>query len=55
MCWPDFDSPTIFSALIDPESGGMFQIAPELSDASVTQQYIPDTNVLLTRWMGDKA
>nr|WP_245496056.1 glycoside hydrolase family 15 protein [Rhizobium ruizarguesonis] len=55
LCWPDFDSPTIFAALLDPERGGMFQIAPELSDARVTQQYLPDTNVLLTRWMGDKA
>ncbi|MBB4440162.1 MULTISPECIES: glycoside hydrolase family 15 protein [Rhizobium] len=54
LCWPDFDSPTIFAALLDPQRGGKFQIAPELADARVTQQYLPDTNVLLTRWMGDK-
>ncbi|WP_458394564.1 trehalase-like domain-containing protein [Rhizobium brockwellii] len=49
LCWPDFDSPTIFAALLDPERGGMFQLAPELADARVTQQYLPDTKVLLTR------
>ncbi|MDV4182378.1 trehalase-like domain-containing protein [Rhizobium brockwellii] len=49
MCWPDFDSPTIFAALLEPERGGMFQLAPELADARVTQQYLPDTKVLLTR------
>ncbi len=55
LCWPDFDSPTIFAALLDSERGGMFQIAPELAKPRVTQQYLPDTNVLLTRWMDDEA
>jgi len=55
LCWPDFDSPSIFAALLDPERGGMFQIAPDLPNARVTQQYLPDTNVLVTRWMADEA
>lgn len=55
LCWPNFDSPTIFAALLDPDRGGVFELAPNLADARVTQQYLPDTNVLLTRWMDDKA
>ncbi|MGV4796821.1 glycoside hydrolase family 15 protein [Rhizobium sp. F40D2] len=53
MCWPNFDSPTIFAGLLDPERGGAFELAPDIPDARVVQQYLPDTNVLLTRWMGD--
>jgi GH15 family glucan-1,4-alpha-glucosidase len=55
MCWPNFDSPTIFAALLDPERGGVFELAPDIPDARVVQQYLPDTNVLLTRWMGEHA
>jgi GH15 family glucan-1,4-alpha-glucosidase len=55
MCWPNFDSPTIFAGLLDPERGGVFELRPEIGDARVTQQYLPDTNVLLTRWMGKDA
>ena len=28
MCFPHFDSPTIFAALLDHERGGYFQLAP---------------------------
>jgi GH15 family glucan-1,4-alpha-glucosidase len=49
FCFPRFDSPSVFAALLDPERGGYWQIAPRLPDASRRQLYIPDTNVLLTR------
>jgi len=55
MCWPNFDSPTIFAALLDPENGGNFEISPNIADARVVHQYRPDTNVLITRWMGADA
>jgi len=55
LCWPDFDSPTVFAALLDPERGGTFELAPDLTDARVTQLYVPDTNVLMTRWMSAEA
>jgi GH15 family glucan-1,4-alpha-glucosidase len=29
MCYPHFDSPSIFAALLEPENGGEFKIAPE--------------------------
>jgi GH15 family glucan-1,4-alpha-glucosidase len=52
MCWPNLDSPSIFAALLDAENGGVFELAPDIEDARVLQMYVPDTNVLLTRWMG---
>ena len=51
MCFPFFDSPTIFATLLDVNKGGCFQINPELDDCKNKQLYIPDTNVLLTRFL----
>lgn len=53
LCWPNFDSPTVFAALLDPDRGGLFELFPDMPNARVVQQYLPDTNVLLTRWMDD--
>jgi GH15 family glucan-1,4-alpha-glucosidase len=53
LCLPSFDSPSIFAALLDADRGGRFQIAPRLDDAVHTQLYLPDTNVLLTRFLSD--
>ena len=55
LCWPDFDSPSIFAALLDPDKGGYFTLAPQMADARVVQIYLPDTNVLLTQWLSDEA
>jgi len=51
MCFPDFDSPSIFAALLDDENGGYFQIRPAFSEMNTKQLYLPDTNVLLTRFL----
>ncbi|HEX7860618.1 MAG TPA: glycoside hydrolase family 15 protein [Verrucomicrobiae bacterium] len=51
MCFPRFDSPSIFAALLDPEKGGHFSIAPELNNARHKQIYLPDSNILLTRFL----
>jgi GH15 family glucan-1,4-alpha-glucosidase len=51
MCFPRFDSPSIFASLLDPERGGHFSIAPELDGARRRQLYLPDSNVLLTRFL----
>lgn len=53
MCLPDFDSPSIFSALLDKDKGGHFQIRPLLPEMKSKQLYLPDTNVLLTRFLCD--
>jgi GH15 family glucan-1,4-alpha-glucosidase len=53
MCFPAFDSPTIFAALLDRNRGGHFKIAPASGEFRQHQRYIPDTNILLTRFLGD--
>ncbi len=53
LCFPRFDSPTIFAALLDHERGGRFRIAPVLERADHVQLYLPDSNVLLTRFLSD--
>ena len=50
-CWPEFDSPSIFTALLDTPEAGIFQLAPQLPDARRTQLYLPDSNVLRTSWI----
>jgi GH15 family glucan-1,4-alpha-glucosidase len=52
MCFPDFDSPTVFAAILDKHKGGYFSIAPQVDDVKHKQLYLPDTNVLLTRFLG---
>ena len=54
LCYPDFDSPTVFAALLDDERGGCFQIQPELDNRRVRQLYLPDTNILLTRFFAEQ-
>ena len=51
MCFPKFDSPSIFLRLLDYEKGGYFSLSPVLEDAHQKQLYIPDTNVLLSRFL----
>lgn len=51
MCFPNFDSPTIFAALLDEKKGGCFQIVPAFTEMKTKQLYLPDTNVLLTRFL----
>src|SRR6201989_1275119 len=54
LCYPNFDSPTVFAALLDDEKGGCFQIQPQLGKKRVRQMYFPDTNILLTRFLADE-
>lgn len=51
MCFPNFDSPSIFAALLDKEKGGSFSISPASDNVKYKQLYLPDTNVLLTRFL----
>ena len=54
LCYPDFDSPTVFAALPDDNRGGRFQIEPQLTNARIRQLYLPDTNILLTRFLAEE-
>jgi GH15 family glucan-1,4-alpha-glucosidase len=47
LCWPKFDSPAIFCAILDRERGGYWRIGV-LNATSIARKYVPDTNVLLT-------
>ncbi len=49
-CFPRFDSPSVFAAILDENDGGSFQIYPTDTNATAQQTYIPDTNVLCTRF-----
>ncbi len=51
LCWPRFDSPSIFASLLDDERGGSFELRPALNAVRYRQLYLPDTNVLLTRFL----
>jgi GH15 family glucan-1,4-alpha-glucosidase len=53
MCFPRFDSPTIFAALLDADKGGSFDLGPVLNGSIKKQLYLPDSNVLLTRFLSD--
>ena len=52
FCPERFDAPSVFAALLDEEIGGRFQIAPEDGEATLKQFYWPDTNILVTRFLG---
>ncbi|MBO9204452.1 MULTISPECIES: glycoside hydrolase family 15 protein [Niastella] len=54
LCLPHFDSPTIFASLLDDKRGGFYSIRPVLQDMSTKQLYLPDTNVLLTRFLSEE-
>ncbi len=51
FCCPNFDSPSVFAAILDDEKGGHFKIAPAGPGATEKQMYWPGTNVLVTRFL----
>lgn len=53
-CCPRFDSPSVFGAILDSERGGSFQICPVDEEVRTKQLYLPDTNVLITRFSSDQ-
>lgn len=50
MCLPDFDSPSVFAALLDPARGGSTGVTPVKLPFEALQAYDPGTNVLETLW-----
>lgn len=55
MCFPYFDSPSIFAALLDDKKGGRFQLAPVMDNGKLKQIYLLDSCVLLSRFLSDGA
>lgn len=54
LCLPAFDSPSVFASILDDEKGGHFSLRPE-SYERAQQLYLPNTNVLLTRFLSPEA
>ena len=53
LCFPDFDSPSVFAALLDRTKGGSFGF--DVPDGyAVRQSYVPHTNILSTRFASDE-
>jgi len=50
-CYPQFDSPSIFGAILDDKKGGRFQISADADGVRHKQFYWPSTNVLVTRFL----
>jgi len=51
FCFPRFDSPSVFSAILDDKIGGRFQITADKTEVTHKQFYWPETNVLVTRFL----
>ncbi|MGH3145446.1 MAG: glycoside hydrolase family 15 protein, partial [Rubrobacter sp.] len=50
LCLPAFDSPSVFCSILDDDKGGHFVLRPAEHGRS-QQLYLPDSNVLLTRFL----
>ena len=53
LCFPNFDSPSIFASLLDREKGGYFgfEVSP---DYQISQSYVPHTNILSTNFVSEE-
>src|SRR5829696_2730441 len=51
-CPGRFDAPSVFGSLLDSARGGFYRIAPAGDGWTHRQLYYPDTNVLITRFLG---
>jgi GH15 family glucan-1,4-alpha-glucosidase len=50
LCFPRFDSPACFAALLGTDDNGHWRIAPQDADAVSSRHYRGDTLVLETEW-----
>jgi GH15 family glucan-1,4-alpha-glucosidase len=48
LCWPRFDSPACFAALLGSPANGRWRITPVESPVSITRRYLPGTMILET-------
>jgi GH15 family glucan-1,4-alpha-glucosidase len=50
LCWPDFDSPSIFIRLLDKDKGGHFEVSPS-NETTAKQSY--SANILVTKFLSE--
>jgi GH15 family glucan-1,4-alpha-glucosidase len=55
LCWPRFDSPACFAALLGTTDNGRWLIAPKHAPARATRRYRPGTLILETEFKTDTA
>src|SRR6266508_4173018 len=53
LCWPRFDSRSVFARILDADRGGFFSIAPSIAFSS-KRRYVEETNVLETLFETDR-
>jgi GH15 family glucan-1,4-alpha-glucosidase len=53
LCLPRFDSPSVFASLLDDDRGGRFTVRCT-GARRAKQMYLPDSNVLVTRFLGEQ-
>ncbi|MGW7003305.1 glycoside hydrolase family 15 protein [Streptomyces sp. NPDC054933] len=53
-CLPRFDAPSVFGSLLDARRGGSFSVSVAKAERT-KQMYMPDSNVLLTRFLAHDA
>src|SRR6266700_3983731 len=51
-CPARFDAPSLFGALLDAKKGGYFSLWSRTTYSRPKQIYLPDTTILLTRFLG---
>ena len=55
FCFPRFDSPSVFARILDYNKGGAFNIVPKSGTFKTSQNYLLNTNVLLTRYHSENS
>lgn len=50
MCFPNFDSATVFANILDQDKGGGFAIEPLIENLEYKQFYLTNTATLITRF-----
>ena len=54
FCAGRFDSPSVFARILDTDQGGSWDLAPVDGGVRTHQTYLPDSNILNTRFLADQ-
>lgn len=55
LCMPRFDSASVFARILDERTGGTFRVLSRGGELPGEMSYVPNTNVLTTRFASDGA
>jgi GH15 family glucan-1,4-alpha-glucosidase len=55
LCLPRFDGPAVFARLLDARAGGVFRILAQGEEVAGDMEYLPNTNILRTRFAHGEA